>query len=96
MHIVKTAIIGCGARGGETYGRYINESKGKYEIIALCDRSQSKLDKYSALFGVAEKDCFKDEDLEPLKEYPLLRFQEFTELQRWDRQFKVFRWDNYL
>ena len=62
MHIVKTAIIGCGARGGETYGRYINESKGKYEIIALCDRSQSKLDKYSALFGVAEKDCFKDED----------------------------------
>ena len=41
-------------------------------------------------------DCFKDEDLEPLKEYPHLQFQEFTEMQRWDRQFKMFRWDNYL
>ena len=41
-------------------------------------------------------DSFKDEDLEPLKKYPLLDFQEFTELKRWDRQFNVFKWDNYL
>ena len=62
MQTVKTAIIGVGARGGETYGKYINECKGKYAIVALCDRNASKLNKYSAIFGVSDKDCYSDED----------------------------------
>ena len=62
MKVVKTAIIGVGARGGEAYGRYINDCKDKYDVVALCDRSQSKLDKYSDIFGVSDKDCYLDEN----------------------------------
>lgn len=62
MQIVKTAIIGVGARGGETYGKYINECADKYDIVSLCDKNQSKLDKYSAIFGVAAENCYQNED----------------------------------
>ena len=62
MQTVKTAIIGVGARGGEAYGKYINECADKYDIVSLCDKSQSKLDKYSELFGVAAENLFLDEN----------------------------------
>ena len=62
MQTVKTAIIGVGARGGETYGKYINECDGKYKIVALCDNNKSKLDKYSALFGVDNANCCTDDE----------------------------------
>ena len=62
MQTVKTAIIGVGARGGETYGKYINECDGKYKIVALCDNNKSKLDKYSALFGVDNANCYTDDE----------------------------------
>ncbi len=61
MQTVKTAIIGVGARGGETYGKYINECSGKYKIVALCDINQSKLDKYSEIFKVTKENCYIDE-----------------------------------
>ena len=62
VQIIKTAIIGVGARGGETYGKYINACPDKYKIVALCDKNRSKLDKYSGFFNVSEANCFKDEE----------------------------------
>lgn len=56
------SIIGVGARGGEAYGKYINECKDKYDIVALCDVNPSKLEKYSAEFNVAKENCFLSED----------------------------------
>ena len=62
MQTVKTAIIGVGARGGETYGKYINECSDRYKIVALCDINQSKLDKYSEIFKISKENCFIDEN----------------------------------
>lgn len=41
-------------------------------------------------------ECFKDADLEPLKKNPTLTFDEYSGLMQEDRQFKVFRWDNFI
>ena len=67
MKKITVSILGVGARGGEAYGKYISECKDKYEIVALCDLTESKLEKYSALFGVKKENCFLSEE-EFLKE----------------------------
>ena len=41
-------------------------------------------------------ECFKDEDLEPVKKNPNLAFEEFHNLKRKDGEFQAFRWDNYI
>ena len=41
-------------------------------------------------------ECFKDEDLEPVKKNPNLAFEEFHNLKRKDGEFQVFCWDNYI
>lgn len=53
----KIVIIGCGARGGETYGRYFHES-GNAEIVALCDTNAERLSSFAKEFGIAENMCF--------------------------------------
>ena len=35
--IFTVAILGCGGRGAESYGRLFLEQKDKYRIVALCD-----------------------------------------------------------
>ena len=57
----KIVIIGCGARGGETYGRYFCES-GNAEVVALCDTNAEKLYAFAKEFGVAENMCFESVD----------------------------------
>jgi len=62
--IITISIIGVGARGAEAYGRYISDSKDKFEIVSLCDVSEVRLEKYGKIFSVAEenrlwtKKCF--------------------------------------
>ena len=60
--MVSVSIIGVGARGGEAYGKYINECKEKYNIVALCDLNPGKLEKYSKEFGVEKENCFLSEE----------------------------------
>ncbi len=60
--MVSVSIIGVGARGGEAYGKYINECKDKYNIVALCDLNPGKLEKYSKEFNVEKENCFLSED----------------------------------
>ena len=60
--IFTVAILGCGGRGAETYGRLIAERKDEYKIVALCDLIPEKLSKYGELFGVGAENRFSDDD----------------------------------
>ena len=62
MKILRVAIIGCGSRGSETYGRLVNDRKDEFKIVALCDISKEKLDKYQKEFNVDIKNTFLNED----------------------------------
>lgn len=55
------AVIGCGSRGAEAYGRIMAEQKDRFEILALCDVDKTKLGKYGKIFGVAESELFASE-----------------------------------
>ena len=41
-------------------------------------------------------ECFKDEDLEPVRQNPQISFEEFCQLKRSDGDHQVFRWDDYI
>ena len=36
MEILTVAIIGCGSRGSESYGRLIYDRKDQFKIVSLC------------------------------------------------------------
>ena len=55
----KVVIIGCGARGGETYGRYFVQS-GDAEIVAICDNNAERLESYRKEFHLTAEQCFTD------------------------------------
>ena len=56
------AIIGVGGRGGYAYGSLLMGLPEKFEIVALCDCKQEKLDYFSRKFRVASERLFLDED----------------------------------
>ena len=43
--IFTVAILGCGARGAESYGRLFLEGKDRYKVVALCDICPENLEK---------------------------------------------------
>lgn len=55
------AIIGCGSRGAEAYGRAMLEQKDKFKITALFDIRTDKIEKYSEVFKVDKQNLFTDE-----------------------------------
>ena len=60
--IFTAAIVGCGGRGCEAYGKLFYELKDKYKVNCLCDVNEKKLDKYSKMLEVPLENCFDDED----------------------------------
>lgn len=60
--VYTVAIIGVGCRGGDTYGRIMNEYNGRYKIVALCDISTERLERFSKEFGVEKENLFTDEN----------------------------------
>lgn len=56
------AILGVGARGGDSYGQIINKSKDKFKIVAICDLRQERLERFGDLFGVEKEQRYIDED----------------------------------
>ncbi|MBR3805588.1 MAG: Gfo/Idh/MocA family oxidoreductase [Clostridia bacterium] len=60
--IYTVAILGVGARGGNAYGKLINKFTDKYNIVALCDQREDRLEYYGELFGVGEKNRFTSEE----------------------------------
>ena len=71
--IFTVAILGCGGRGAESYGRLFLEQKDKYRIVALCDLLPEKLEKYGEIFDVANENRFlTDEEFFEKKRADLL------------------------
>ena len=58
--IYSVAIIGCGSRGQNVYGKYMFASADKFKIVALCDTNERMLDLSRERFGVAKENCFLD------------------------------------
>ena len=59
--ILTIAILGAGSRGADSYGKLMNEDP-RFKIVALCDVRQGKLDRFQEVFGVAQENCFLDEN----------------------------------
>ena len=58
----KVAIIGCGSRGCETYGRLVYDKKDCFELVALCDIRRDRLDKYRLEFNIPLENTFDNEE----------------------------------
>ncbi len=59
MNVFTVAILGCGNRGAESYGRIFMED-ARFRITALCDPFTARLHAYGDLFGVEAR--FADEE----------------------------------
>lgn len=59
--VYTVAILGVGGRGGEAYGSEFIKRPDKYKVVALCDFSEAKLEKYGERFGVEKALRFTDE-----------------------------------
>lgn len=59
--IFTVAILGCGGRGGEAYGRLFAKMPEKFRIVSICDYNPEKLKKYGRIYGVPEEMLFSDE-----------------------------------
>ncbi len=55
------AILGCGNRGAETYGKLLFREKN-FTIVALCERDAERLAHYGRQFSVPEQSRFADEE----------------------------------
>lgn len=65
VHIMKkyeVAIIGCGSRGRDAYGRIMHTEQEKWRIAALCDIDSEQLQRTATDFGVKQEDCFISEE----------------------------------
>lgn len=60
--VLKVAIIGCGSRGADSYGKIMFNDE-RFEISALCDIRKDKLDRFEKEFNVPSKCCFSNEVL---------------------------------
>ena len=59
---IKMVIVGCGARGKETYGRYAMKPDSEIEIVAICDNDPVKLDAAQKEFNLTTDKCFINYD----------------------------------
>lgn len=64
MRPFTVAILGCGNRGAESYGRLLKDD-ARFRIAALCDPFEARLNAYGELFGVSarfarEEDFFEE------------------------------------
>lgn len=57
---ISVVIVGCGARGGEVYGRYFCDNGHK--IVALCDANVGRLEAFSEELGVSGDRLFRSYD----------------------------------
>lgn len=60
--VITVSILGCGGRGGETYGTIMNGQKDKWKINAILEPNPVRREKYGTLFGVPSENRFENED----------------------------------
>ena len=58
--VLKMAILGCGARGKETYGRYAMKAESGLSIVAICDNDPVKLASAKEEFNLDDSMCFSN------------------------------------
>ena len=61
--VFSVAIIGCGSRGANVYGKYMFEYKDMFNIVSLCDISERRLEIASERFSVPKENCFTDSEV---------------------------------
>ncbi len=59
--ILTVAILGCGSRGADSYGKIINNDS-RFKITALCDIRKEKVDRFQIEFNVKKENCFLNEN----------------------------------
>lgn len=59
--VYTVAIIGCGSRGREVYGKIFHKYD-EWKIVSLCDISKARLARAAAEFSVNEENCFLSEE----------------------------------
>lgn len=60
--IFTVAIIGCGSRGQNVYGKLMHARKDEFEIVSLCDINKDMLEIAKNRFNVEESNCFTDSE----------------------------------
>ena len=55
------AVLGCGARGLDTYSKFMTQDN-RFQIVAACDFRQTRLDSVRERLGVPKENCFLDEE----------------------------------
>ena len=56
--IYSVAIIGCGSRGQNVYGKYMFQSKDKFNIVSVCDVNASALELAAKRFNIRPENVF--------------------------------------
>lgn len=54
------AILGLGSRG-QNYGKHLFKKEG-VEIVAICDKLQPKIDKFSKIWNIPQDKCFTSDE----------------------------------
>jgi predicted dehydrogenase len=60
--VYKIAIIGAGIRGANVYGEIIKSMPEMFEITAVCDRDQARLNSAGKRFKIEKESLFCDEE----------------------------------
>jgi len=61
--VFDVAIIGCGSRGRDAYGKLFKKNPYRWNVVSICDTNEKKLNNAMNLFGMEKSDCFLDEDV---------------------------------
>ena len=60
--VLQVAIIGMGGRGAEAYGYYMHDHKEMFNISAICDINDYRLEKWGKIFDIPTEHRFNSED----------------------------------
>lgn len=60
--VFSVAIIGCGSRGQNVYGKYMHAYSDMFKIVALCDIKKEMLEIAKQRFDIEDKNCFLDSE----------------------------------
>jgi predicted dehydrogenase len=55
---ITVAIIGVGGRGGYAYGSLLSQLPHQFEIVALCDINEKKLQFFGEKFDIKAENLF--------------------------------------
>ena len=58
--MLTVALLGLGARGGETYGAYAEKHPDQFKVVAVCDTDKEKVRRYGERFSLPESARYTD------------------------------------